>query len=448
MKPLNIVLPVHHFPPRYSAGAELYTFRLARWLLDRGHQVEVVCVEAIDQGSVGELAVVHDQYEGIPVWRLSYNIFDAPERRRWDFDNPLIGAWFAKYLETNRPDIIHFQAAYLLSAAPFRAARAAGIPTVLTLHDYWLLCPRITLRRGDNSLCETIPENPAGCAWCNCTEQRRYQIADQITFGLAGALAQQTLLRGQASLIAERRKTLGAVLAQVDHVIAPSTFLARRYAAQVAPERMTTLRYGLDLARFVQLPPKRNQGPLRIGFTGQMAPHKGVHLLIEAFRQLRSSDRPVELHLYGGLEALPAYVAELRAKAGDDQRITFHGRFEHREAPGILAGLDVAVVPSTWYENSPLAIMEAHAAGTPVVTANLGGMAELVRDEVDGLHFAPNQAHDLARALQRLIDEPELLSQLQAGITLPPSIDQESSTLLAIYEQVNAESRLSAVSYA
>jgi len=132
----------------------------------------------------------------------------------------------------------------------------------------------------------------------------------------------------------------------------------------------------------------------------------------------------------------PAYVQELQQLAGTDQRITFHGRFDNSRVATILADLDVVVVPSIWYENSPLAIMEAQAAGTPVITAHLGGMAELVRDGIDGLHFQPGDASDLARQLQRLLDHPDLLLQLRAQIDPPRSIDQEMADLLELYDRI------------
>jgi glycosyltransferase involved in cell wall biosynthesis len=432
---MNIVLPVHHFPPRYSAGAELYTFRLARWLQMHGHQAEVICIEAIDRGSSGVLEAVEDSYEGIAVWRLAFDMAQADDFR-WTYDNPLLRAWFTAYFQRHRPDIVHAQAGYLIGAAPIIAARAAGIPTALTLHDYWFLCPRITLQRGDGSLCETIPDDPAGCAWCMRLESRRYRLPDQVSGRLVGRVAQAVALGSGRREIADRRARLLSTLGLLDAVIAPSHFLAERFAAYVAPDRMHLSRYGLDPAPFLDLRRPAPDGTLRIGFTGQIAPHKGVHLLIEAFRALDSRSRPVELHIYGGLEARPDYVARLRRLAGGDARIHLHGRFENQRAAEILAGLDVAVVPSIWYENSPLAIMEAHAAGTPVVTAALGGMAELVRDGVDGLHFAPADAADLARQLQRVIDEPELLSTLRTAVTMPRTIDDEMRQLGVIYQRM------------
>jgi glycosyltransferase involved in cell wall biosynthesis len=429
---MKIVLPVHHFPPRYSAGAELYTLRLARWLQEHEHHVEVICIEAIDQGDPDELRAVEDRYEGVVVWRLHFNLAHATDRR-WSYDNPLLGAWFAEYLRRTPPDLAHFQAGYLIGVAPLIAASQAGVPIVLTLHDYWFLCPRITLQRGNGALCMEVPANPAGCAWCTHLESRRYRLPDRWTGGGLGKAAVWLNLIADTPVFADRRARLLSALALPDAVIAPSRFLAERFAPFVAPERLQISPIGLDLTPFQEQQRLPRDGVVRIGFIGQIAPHKGVHLLVKAFRRLKPCGQPAELHIYGGLDTRPDYVAQLRRLAGDDRRIHFHGRFENQRAAAILAGLDVAVVPSVWYENSPLAIMEAQAAGTPVVTAALGGMGELVRDGVDGLHFAPVDTVDLARQLQRLIDEPDLLPRLRAGITMPRGIDDEMCQLMDIY---------------
>ncbi|MFQ3633423.1 glycosyltransferase, partial [Roseiflexus sp.] len=121
---MRIVLPVHHFLPRYTAGAELYTYRLARWLQRHGHSVEVVAVESVEHETNSKLDVVSDTYDGIPVHRLHFNL-EAGEQN-WEYDNQLIGAWFARYLEQTCPDLAHFQAGYLIGIAPLRAAIAAG----------------------------------------------------------------------------------------------------------------------------------------------------------------------------------------------------------------------------------------------------------------------------------------------------------------------------------
>jgi glycosyltransferase involved in cell wall biosynthesis len=360
----------------------------------------------------------------------------AGDQQRWSYNNPLLGAWFKSYLQRTRPSIVHFQAGYLLGAAPLQAAHAVGIPTVLTLHDYWYLCPRITLQRGDGSLCEKLPEDPVGCAWCICLEHRRNRIPDRLTHGLVGQAARSLVLQPERRKIADRRAHLMSALTLPDIVIAPSRFLAERFAPFVPPQRLHISSCGLDLEPFVAQQRPAPDKVLRIGFIGQIAPHKGIHLLVEAFHRMKTVDHPVELHIYGDLNKDPAYGRRLHRLAGEDSRIRFHGRFENSRVAAIIAGLSLLVVPSTWYEVGPLTILEAYAVGTPVIAAALGNMPDLVIDGVDGLHFRPNNASDLARQLQRLIDEPDLLQRLQSGIKMPRSIDDEMHQLMQIYHSL------------
>jgi glycosyltransferase involved in cell wall biosynthesis len=433
---VRVVLPVHHFPPRYSAGAELYSFRLARWLLDHGHEPEVVCVEQLRWDGQNRVAATREEYEGVPVWRLAVEASPAGWPAR-SFDNPELAAWFADYLARRRPDLAHFQAGYLIGAGPLRAAAAAGVPTALTLHDFWFLCPRITLLRGDGSLCSEPPADPGACAWCVRLDGRAARLADRVSGGAAGRLAARAL-GAERRLMAERRAALHAALALPAAVIAPSQFLAAQFHAHVAPERLHVLRYGLDAARLAAAPPPPPDDTLRLGYLGQIAAHKGVHLLVEAVRRLPAAGRPLLLSIHGDMEQHGAYGRRLRALAGDDPRISFAGRFANSHLPAVLGALHATVVPSLWYENSPLAIMEAHAAGRPVLTAALGGMAELVRDEVDGLQFRPGDAADLARQIERLRSEPGLLARLRRGIVAPAGVDAELGALLRIYAAIGA----------
>ncbi|WP_322512182.1 glycosyltransferase, partial [Chloroflexus sp.] len=297
----------------------------------------------------------------------------------------------------------------------------------------WFLCPRITLLRGDGSLCRQPPDDPAECAWCLQLDRRRYRLLEQISGGLAGKV--WTKLAGNDGRVTQfaRRETLREALAQADLVIAPSRFLAGLFGELIGPSRLIVLRYGLDASRFSLVPPIRAGTVLRLGYIGQIAPHKGVHLIITALKSLPYSDVTAELTIFGNTEQYPAYTRHLRRLIGDNPHIHLAGKFSHDQLSMVLSKVDVVVVPSIWYENSPLAILEAHAAGRPVVTARLGGMAELVRDGIDGLHFTPNDSRDLARQLQRLRSEKGLLERLRDGIQPPPSIDDEMQTILRHY---------------
>lgn len=441
---MKVTLPVHHFLPKYSAGAEQYTYRLARWLRTRGHQPEVVCIEAIDQGEVDSISAVADVYDDIPVHRLSFDLLNAPQRARWNYDNPLLGAWFERYLHEATPDLVHFQAGYLMGAAPLIVAGAMGVPALLTLHDYWFLCPRTTLQRGDGTLCSEIPVEPAGCDWCMKQASRRYRLSDQATFGLVGSVVRAMASRTAGDEIARRRAVMAQALAVPALLLSPSRYLASRFADIVSPDRIHVFQYGLDPRAFRAHRSRPSDDVLRIGFVGQISSHKGVHVLIDAFRRVKAGNRKVELHIFGGLSAFPDYVARLRQLAAGDERIHFRGRFEANLLAETLASLDVTVVPSLWYDNSPLAIHESRAAGVPAIVSTLGGMPELIRDEVDGLYIRPDDTGDLARQLQRLIDEPELLPRLRAGVAANPPRDfeEEMQQLEALYGRVVSAPRV------
>ncbi|MCX7791537.1 MAG: glycosyltransferase family 4 protein [Chloroflexaceae bacterium] len=430
---MKILLAVHHFPPRYSAGAELYTFRLARWLLTHGHAAEVVCVETLDAKRAAGVEAERDIYEGVPVWRLHLGLRGAPAN--WTYANPMVAGWVARHMQSNRPDLLHLHSGYLIGAGVLEEAYRLGVPGVVTLHDYWFLCPRFTLLRRDGQVCTEIPADPAGCAWCLNLDRRRYRLPEEVSQGIAGRV--WITLAGGAGRDAQaaRRAYLRRTLHLADLIIAPTRFLAAKLGVIMPAERLRVVRLGIETERLRTVAPTSVNKTLRIGYIGQIALHKGVHLLVRAIRQLPPAGLPVSLTLHGGA-ANPDYARQLRALAGDDQRIHFAGHFAHSQLAAILAEMDVVVVPSIWYENSPLTILEAQAARRPVITAAMGGMAELVRDGVDGLHFQPGDADDLARQIQRLRDEPGLLEQLRAGVRPPPSIDDEMAELMQAYRLV------------
>lgn len=435
---MRIVLPVHHFLPRFTAGAELYTYRLARWLQDNGHEVEVIAIEDIESGSPATIDAQHDVFDGIPVWRLSFNLIKAPERRIWEFDNELLGKWFEDYFRRQQPDLAHFQAGYLLGVAPVFAADRQRIPTLLTLHDYWYLCPQHTLQRSDGVLCATVPEDPLICARCRMWGNDPYIRLGRRMGPKLRAVAEKLPLKADGNTIALRRERLQAALDCVTQVIAPSMFMYNQFEHVITSDRLRFSRLGIDIGRLHRERQRGTGETVRFGYVGQVAQHKGVHLLIEAFTSLHAGDKPIELHLWGGVEANPAYAVTLRQAANGDNRIQFHGRFDNRRLPEVLGALDYLVVPSLWYENCPLTILEAYAAHLPVIGSDHGGITELVNHGQDGLVFRPGDAVDLAKAMQSVLDNPQLNTQLQYGARqrFIRDTEDEMQQLLGIYESV------------
>jgi glycosyltransferase involved in cell wall biosynthesis len=448
---MKIVLTIHHFPPNYSAGAEIYTCRLAQWLVRHGHEVEVVCVESIAHVGDGEIEYRHEIYEDVSVWRLYFNLERAPDPFRWSFENPAIEDWLAQFLRQVQPDIVHVNSCYLLSAGTIKAVKAQLFPLVVTLHDFWFVCPRITLLKPTGALCR-VPEDVAECAWCLATERRRFRWPEIVSGGAAGAVAQRMLklpagstllgIQPDADEIAYRRKVLMNALNQADIILSPSEFLRTIFVEQgLDPAKILYSRYGLDTSHWLNPSDSERESSedLRVAYIGQLAPHKGVHLLVKAFNRLNFARRQARLKIYGDLNAFPDYVESLRKTANShvgQAVVEFAGRFDNRQVAGILHQTDVVVVPSLWYENSPITIMEALTTGTPVITTNIGGMPELVKHNVNGLLFAVGDVGDLARQLQRMLDEPSLVTGLAANAQPVRMIDDEMIQILSLYERV------------
>jgi glycosyltransferase involved in cell wall biosynthesis len=435
---VRIVIAVHHFPPRYTGGAEWRAYRTAAALQARGHEVRVVCVERIDAGPDGGVAWEETVYEGIPVRRLSFNRAAAPDPFRWDYDNPWIGNHLREYLAEHRPDVFHLISGYLMGAGGIGAASEAGLPVIATLTDYWFICPRGTLLRSDGHTC--VDAAPRDCVRCLAEEKRRYRWPARVAPGLMAALWASPLadrLDVPVSLVAveQRRQVLAKVLSQLDLAICPSEFLRKVYARAGAPaDRLIHLRQGLALSG--EALPKLPSGTLRIGYIGQLVEHKGVHLLIKAFKRLNPQARPVTLTIYGDPTRFPRYARRLQRLANSHPSIRFAGTYSHRDLGHVLSGLDVIVVPSIWYENSPNAILEAFACRTPVVASDLGGAKELIDHGRSGLLFASGDVADLRRQLQRLVDEPGLVQQMSAEVPPVRSLDEEIEELDSLYKRV------------
>jgi glycosyltransferase involved in cell wall biosynthesis len=413
--------------------------------------LEVVCIESIADGSLTP-ACTTDIYEDLPVHRLYFDIRRAPNPFEWSFRNPELGHWFGSFLQRISPDVVHINSGYLLGGTVPEAAFECNIPTVLTLHDYWFMCPFITLLRMDGKICEE-PVPPSRCAWCSLSQKRRYRLPDK---GLRSRLGDafvkliqwETITKlisiaPHLELITERRRYLKQVLEEIDVVISPSRFLIQKVEEYgFNPGRIVYLPFGIQNTHLLpDQPSDSSEEKLRIGYLGQFAPHKGVHLLLAAFQELVKHPGSCELVLRGNISNASPYERRLLRIARNDPTTTFAGPYPNSEVGQVLDELDVIVVPSIWYENRPTVIVEAHATQTPVVAARLGGMAELIQHNENGLLFEVGSVESLKEQLQRLLDEPMLLSQLREGIQPVPSVEEETTTMVSLYESLLSVSR-------
>jgi len=238
--------------------------------------------------------------------------------------------------------------------------------------------------------------------------------------------------RAVAPLMARRNRLLAKVLDGASAIIAPSSFIRDEYGRLgVDTGRVTIINHGIQVP--AKMPPRQrvDDGKLRVIYLGGISWQKGVHVLIEAAKALPVG---IEVTIYGDLSAHAAYAAGLQRQAGDV--VTLAGRLERDAVWPALAAADVMVVPSIWYENSPITIYEARAARTPVIASDLGALPEHVHDRLDGLLFSPGDPAALGRLLLMLYDHPEQLDRLRDGIKPVRSIEDHVQDIEEVYRSV------------
>ena len=222
------------------------------------------------------------------------------------------------------------------------------------------------------------------------------------------------------------------VFQDVDVFVAPSPALGREFVALGLPaDRLVVSDYGMVTRP--QVPRSRGGQQLRIGFVGTLVWHKGVHVMLEAVRLLPSNR--FTLQLFGNTTTFPDYTAELKAMAAG-LPVTFAGGFPPDQSPQIYSQIDVLVVPSLWPENSPLVIHEAFMAGVPVVGARMGGIVDLITDQVNGLLYDASSPAALAAALRQLIDDPGRVTALAAAAPPVKTVQQDASEWDGVYERL------------
>jgi len=344
----------------------------------------------------------------IGVHNRPHGLFDLGNPAR-ELDDPPIRISFAAALDRIRPDVVHFHNLHNLGASLIDEAAARGLPAYFSTHNYWLICPRAYLLTGAGAICPG-PGDGSGCASC------------------VGSHDPDGHRRRLAEIRARAVRGLSAVLAVSGAV--RETLLAAGYPAELIDVVRQAMPHETEIWEQVgaDRKPGRAGDRLTVAFLGSAYPHKGPQLLVEAAQRTRSELRVL---IHG--EVPERFAGELRAL---DSRgvVELCGSFQPSEIGSLLAGVDAVALPSLWWDCAPLAAAECRGARVPLVVPRLGGLAEAVRDEVDGLTFAGLDAGDLARQLDRLAFEPGLLERLQAATPPPRPFAAYVDELEAYYE--------------
>jgi glycosyltransferase involved in cell wall biosynthesis len=331
---------------------------------------------------------------------------------------------FANFLRAEQPAIVHFQHTHMIGYDIVTMTRRVlpDAPILYTLHEYLPICLRegqmIRTERKGNKLCTHA--SPRRCNEC-----------------YPGISTQQFFLR---------EKFIKSHLAHVDRFIAPSHFLLQRYVEWgISPDRIVFEDYGRRPTP--RLPQPETERPRnRLAFFGQLTPFKGAETLLKAMKILAERQPDVHLYLHGAYveyfaETYGREFLELVEEMSDN--VTYTGAYDHDDLPRLMRDVDWVVVPSRWWENSPLVVQEAFMHGRPVICSGIGALAEKVQNEVNGLHFAVGDPDSLASTIERAATEPRLWERLREGIPTVYTVDAHVASLTRLYQELLERKRVS-----
>jgi glycosyltransferase involved in cell wall biosynthesis len=418
-RPLRVLYVSHNHPTLHPGGAEAYALELYESMRERPG-VEPVLLARIGSN------VAHQRsgHPGTPFSTVNDDpnqYFVFTETEHFDFftltsrDKSLYSRHLTDFLLAHRPDVVHVQHTHFIGLDLLGQIRRVlpDAAIVYTLHEFLPICHRDgqMVRSFSSALCEEA--SPRRCHECFP------EISEQSFF--------------------LRQRFVQAQFENVDLFVAPSRQLMDKYVRWgIEPERIEVEEYGRRAPAVRARDPKDLKAPRNIGFFGQLSYFKGAKVMLEAMSLL---DDDVEAHLWLHGANLELQTEEFREEfeAMHDAirgRVTFRGPYEHKQLPGLMSDLHWVLVPSLWWENSPLVIQEAFFHRRPVICSDVGGMAEKVRDGVDGIHFRVGDPHSLARTIEGAVQSPRLWRSLRDNIVEPHSMEVHGEWLLQTYGEL------------
>lgn len=314
---------------------------------------------------------------------------------------------FADLLTKIKPDVIYFHHYFLIGIEALEVAKKTlpNVKIALTLHEYFAICPRNGLMlKDENKLC--YDSSPLKCQSCiNERSPGDYFLREQY---------------------------IKRMFDNVDHFISPSQFLRQRYIDWgIDEDKISFIENGQPSTK--RLPLSKRTERVKLTYIGQINTFKGIDIVLEALLLLSDEDRAsFHLSIHGNrLESQPAFfqkkVKKLIKKL--DGIANIYGAYESHELASILSDTDWVVVPSIWWENSPMVIQESLNYGRPLIVSDIGGMSEKVCHEKTGFTFNVGKAYSLAKTLQQIANDPSVRDQFAENIVQPPTITET-------YEQV------------
>ena len=382
----------------YRRGGDcIYMLNLEQLLKTHGHDVAVFAMDYPEN-----IETVWKRYfpneikftPGVGMLETFMRMFGLGEvKRKFNF-----------LLNDFKPDVVHLNNIHTqLSPVIARLAHKRRTKVIWTLHDYKLLCPRYDCLRNGNEVCEE----------CFVDKHKVLEYKCMKNSNLASMLAYKEGMKW----------SLKKLEGYTDVFICPSQFMYNKMAqGGFDRKKMYTLCNFIDIERT-----RRDSYDKEdyYCFIGRLSFEKGIETLIEAARTL-----PYHLKIIGG-----GPLADILKEKAKGANIEFTGYKEWPEIKEIVGKARFSVVPSEWYENNPLSVIEAQCLGTPVLGANIGGIPELIKEGVNGMCFESRNIMDLKNKIEKMFILNVDYKQLAKSSQIRYSSEKHYNELLELYQQ-------------
>jgi len=392
---VKILKVIHGFPPDYMAGSEVYSYHLVKELINQ--DIDTFVFTRVENEFDDNYKIYNEKFEDIQIQRVNKPKRDYLYEDKFYDDK--IDEIFKEYLANIKPDIVHFGHLSHLSTSLIKIVKEFNIPIVYTIHDFWLYCVKGQMINQDGVICE----NPSVE---NCTQCSNYVV--------------------DSKQVKESQDHMKEMIDLIDIFISPSHTLKDFFINQgIDKNKIQYLKYGFNTKKIIYNKKTfTKNSKINFGFMGRVIPTKGIKILVDTFKKLPNE----QLSIYGNIGIQKRFL--------ETKNIIFKGAYDNNNINEVLNDIDVLIVPSIWYENAPLVIQEAFLAGIPVITSDIGGMAELVKDKINGFTFKVGSCEELEILIKNISNNPIILNNLVNSRDMVVDIEDDVKEIIKIYEKL------------
>jgi glycosyltransferase involved in cell wall biosynthesis len=430
--------------PDAIGGTEVYVATLAKDLQKLGFETVIA--------APGEHAAEY-KIDGLRVRRFPTTVAVEDIADLYGSGDATAAAAFATILDDEKPDLVHLHAfTRAVSTKLIEACGARDIATVFTYHTPTVSCQRGTLMHMGRVSCDGKLD-VVRCTSCTLHGLGVPEIFANLLGYLpqkAGARLGAAGQRGKAwtalrmsHLMALRHAAFFDMMRRVDHIVAVCDWARDVLITNgISRKTISVVRHGIVVpSSYDQTAVTERRDHIHIAFMGRFDQCKGLHILVDALMQLPRLPIRLDVFAVSQSDANRRYANRILKRAKGDPRITVREPLNSGEVIKALRAYDYLAVPSQWMETGPLVVLEAFAAGIPVIGSGIGGLSELVRDGVDGLLVVPSSSAGWKKVLVRIATNPDLRKRLKRAVRAPKDSTEVAAAMAALYEAMLAARR-------